>query len=360
MSVKQVFTTASAVRDYDRQAKPAVDVDLSHCSPDERPRMISLINRLAKSKAGFETLQIAADGGYEFHFIKGKSRGYGYCDPENKCVALNPSSSDDKLVGTLCHECRHAGQFIRGKEFENADFNVQSQLLYFRAMEADAQTYAVTACDELNRQGDAGPLQQFYKFYPEIAKAHTNAMEKSGGRQSYRMMTDVFKGWYDQNNTKTSYEEGYQLEPMQEELRNMLRGAAPTMMFSDSVSCQDTVRTLAWTKEGNYFVDDPQILMSGKYMDVSERSFGDMCQFFSRRQELTGDEWDETLRDIPTRPNTLERRVTDMKKVHVKKKKTAPSALKKIMKNKQNHQQPPMTTAQRFMAAHKLIAAKNR
>ena len=303
---------------YSADEKPVVDVDLRTCPKKDRPRMISIINRLAKSPLGLETLQIAAANGYHFNFIKGENRAFGFADPCSKRIALNPNVPDEKLIGTMCHECRHAGQFSRASDLSEEKWDVRTNLIYMRAMEADAQAYAASACEELSRQGDTGPKQQFYKYYPEIAQGFSNALEKNDGKLGHNLLTDTFKAWYDQLGTKSVYEEGYLLEPMQQELRDIAKGKGTTMTFDTTIDAKKTISEIAWTKDGNYFKDDPEILNSGKYLDVSEFTMEQMKKFFEFRKEMTGKDDSAVLDGIPTRPNTIKPRVSEMKKPHIK------------------------------------------
>ena len=158
---------------YDPNEKLTVDVDLSLCSDEEMPRMIHIVNRLAKSEAGRETLEIANKAGVKFGFLDAKTNCFGcYFGGDMKYIGLGPMASDDKLVSTLCHESRHAGQAERMKDIPDRDqLNVASIIRYSRAKEADAQAYAVKACKELEMQGDKGPLATFAKFYPPNYKA---------------------------------------------------------------------------------------------------------------------------------------------------------------------------------------------
>lgn len=305
MSIQEKFKTVNAV-EYDKNAKPAVDVDLSLCrTEEEKARMIHIVNRLAKSPCGLETLEIAKEGKFTFSFFEPGVRCFGACDEAGNWIKLNPTAPDDKLVGTLCHEARHAGQFVRGAHEAFGVQDVRSELILFRSMEADAQTYAVTACEELKQQGDAAPYAQFKDRYPEIEKAFSNALAKNGGQVNNEVMTSTFKGWYDQLRTKTVYEESYQIEPMQKEVVDLREGKAPTLLYTNSVSGEEAVAMAAWTKHGNYFTDDPKILETGKYLDVSEKSMEDIKAFFAFRKELTGLEPDKSIETIPTRPDTV-------------------------------------------------------
>lgn len=303
--------------------KPAVDVDLRYCAKKDRPRMIALINRLARSKVGLETLQIAADNGFHFNFIKGENRAFGFADPEHKRIALNPKFSDAKLVGTMCHECRHAGQFMRASNLEENRWDVKTNLIYMRAMEADAQAYAATACEEMFRLGDEAPKQEFYKYYPPIAKGFTQALIKNDAQLGDQLLTDTFKSWYDQLGTKTVYEANYLLEPMQQDLRDIANGKNKDtqMSFDMSISAQKTISEIAWTQHGNYFKDNPEILNGGKYLDVCDYTMTQMQKYFEIRKEMTGKDDAKALDGIPTRGDSIPPRTKGMKKPAAKKEK---------------------------------------
>ncbi len=352
MSLKVAFQQSNSVSTFYPDEKPVIDVDLRTCPKKDRPRMISMINRLAKSELGRETLQIAAENGYHFNFIRGKNRAFGFADPVSKRIALNPAFSDEKLIGTMCHECRHAGQFVRASDLDEEKWDVKTNLIYMRAMEADAQAYAASACEELHRLGDTGPKQEFYKYYPEIAKGFSEALIKNDGKLGHNLLTDTFKAWYDQLGTKSVYEEGYLLEPMQQELRNIAKGKG-SMTFETSISAQKTIAEIAWTKDGNYFRDDPEILNGGKYLDVSEFTMEQMKKFFEFRKEMTGKDDSKALNGIPTRPNTIKPRVPEMKKPPVSQ---INPIIKKILKNKEmlkkNTLAAKFVKAQKFAAKH--------
>lgn len=235
---------------YDPNEKLTVDVDLSLCSDEEMPRMIHIVNRLAKSEAGRETLEIANKAGVKFGFLDAKTNCFGcYFGGDMKYIGLGPMASDDKLVSTLCHESRHAGQAERMKDIPDRDqLNVASIIRYSRAKEADAQAYAVKACKELEMQGDKGPLATFAKFYPPIYKAYEASIAKEGVLND-KVVADVFKGWYDQTGTKQNYEEGYIIEPMHDAIKgNFTR----MYTFAENVDSKTIVEKVGWTKNGNY------------------------------------------------------------------------------------------------------------
>jgi len=173
----------------------------------------------------------------------------------------------------------------------------------FRAMEADAQTNAVTACYELYQLGDKAPYEIFKSTYPEIEKAFHDALVANNGLVDNRVMTEAFKGWYDQNGTKRAYERGYELEPMEDEIADLKAGKKPTLLYNEPFDTAETVKMASYTDNGSYFVDDPKILESGKYLDVAESSMRIMKNFFEIRKTLTGLPVDKTLAELPVRPD---------------------------------------------------------
>ena len=306
MSLKEALLPKEAPV-YDKNAKPVVDIDMTECKPEHQPRMIALVNRLAKSPCGLETLQIAAENGFKFSFFDKGVRCCGACDEAGHWVRLNENESDDKLIGTLCHECRHAGQFVRGAHEAQGVMDIKSELIVFRAMEADAQTYGITACKELALQGETGPYETFKKRYPEIEKAFDTAYQKEG-KVNHNVMTATFEGWYDQLRTKTVYEEAYQIEPMTKEIYDLQQGKKPTLFYDkQSMGAEEAVAMAGWTKNGNYYVNDPKRLESGKFLDVAQATMEDFNDFFRMRKELTGMEPDKSIKDLPVRPNSMPR-----------------------------------------------------
>jgi len=307
--IKDIFDKVFSSEQYDASVKPVVDIDMTECKKADRPRMIALVNRLAKSPCGLETLQIAAENGFKFSFFEPGVRCCGACDELGHWVRLNPAETDDKLVGTLAHECRHAGQFVRGAHEAFGVLDVRSELIAFRAMEADAQTYAVTACKELALQGETGPYETFKKRYPEIEKAFDTAYQAAGNKITHEVMTETFEGWYDQLRTKTVYEEAYQIEPMTKEIYGIKQGKEPTLFYNkQTMSGEEAIALAGWTKNGNYYTKDPKRLESGKFLDVAEATMQDLKDFFKMRKELTGMEPDPSLASVPTRPDTMERK----------------------------------------------------
>ncbi|MBO4643861.1 MAG: hypothetical protein J5716_04550 [Alphaproteobacteria bacterium] len=294
--------------------KPVVDIDLSQCPVKDRPRMIALVNRLAKSPAGLEMLTFAAENGYHFNFMTGSSTANGVMSECGKRISLNPHRSDAKLVSTLCHECRHAFQHAHSSVLdEEHNLDVQSNILYKRAMEADAQAYAIRASKELALQGDLEPYYAFKKHYPEIEKAFDQAYQAADNEITNEVMTKTFESWYDQDCMKAVYENTYILKPMLNDLTWIQKGV-PGKEFNRAVSAQQTIQEITQTKDGNYFTDDPEILNTSKYKAVTEKTAEQIEKYVQYRKEMTGDDVSAILKGIQKRPNVPAAEAVEMKK----------------------------------------------
>lgn len=304
--------------EYNPNEKLSVDVDISLCTEEEKPRMINIVNRLAKSEAGRETLEIAAKAGYKFGFLDAATNCFGCCFGGGmKCIGLGPMASDDKLVSTLCHECRHAGQGVRMRGIPDRDhLNVASIIRASRAKEADAQAYALKACKELEMQGDAGPLATFAKFYPPIYSAYEKSFAKHG-EMNDKVVADVFKGWYDQTGTKQNYEEGYIIEPMHESLEMHKKGKynVDVYTFEANVTSEQVVEKIGWTKNGNYLAgENPKFLDDEHFLSIGERTKEDAQAFFKLREDVISIKPDKSVDSMPTHKDAFARKLPEMGK----------------------------------------------
>ena len=312
MAVKEAFNTDLQTGKSYPESKPVANLDLSLCEPENRPRMIAIANLLAKSPIGLETLQTAVDLGYRFNFANDGRKANGTTNFFFKRITLNPHLSDDKLIGTLCHECRHAVQNSHSSALKNEErWDIRSNLLYNRAIEADAQTFSICACKELALQGNDKPYAEFKEKYPEIEKEFDAAFRGAGNKITPEVMTKTFEGWYDQDCMKTRYEQGYILQPMANDLKWMQRGAEGKP-FDASVSAQQTIKEVTQTKDGNYFTDDPEILNGGKYMAVTEYTMEQMKNYMEARKQLKKGDKSALLDGIPTCTNVV---VPDMVRI---------------------------------------------
>ncbi len=230
MSLKSAFEGIKrAFGEYPNQAL-IVPIDISKCNPSEKLRMTDIVNRLAKSEMGKHTLEAAAKAGYQFSFER-MFDASGYANLDNKVIVLNSVNSDNSLITTLCHECRHAEQMDRytNKGIRDDELDIPSNILLFRAMEADAQACAFFAAQELSRCGDSAPKMSFSFSAPKISNAGKKALKQTGGQLNHEVLTKAFQAWYDQKNIKGIYEEAYIVSPMEKTLRNLKANIPETL-----------------------------------------------------------------------------------------------------------------------------------
>ena len=311
----EIFEAPVVKKEYDPNAKLSIDVDISLCTDEERPRMISIINRLAKTEAGRETLEVAAADGVKFGFLDAATNCFGCSFGGINCIGLGPRASDDKLVSTLCHEARHAGQNVRMKDIPERDqLNVESIIRASRAKEADAQAYAVKACKELEMQGDPAPLRAFAHFYPAIFAAYSKALAEQNGVMNDQVVVGTFKGWYDQTGTKQNYEEGYIIDPMHDAIEQFGKGKTDDVYtFGKSVTSEEVVEKIGWTRKGNYLAgENPKFLDEERFISIGERTKKDAQDFFKIRKEMTGIEADTSVDSMPTHKDAFERKLPEM------------------------------------------------
>ena len=320
--LQAAFEAPVVKKEYDPQAEPVIDnIDLTICTDEERPRMVALINRLAKSEAGKETLEIAAKAGYKFGFLDASSGDAGTCFGSLHAVGLNPVVSDDKLISTLCHESRHAGQKNRMKDIPDRDLlDVASGVRRARAEEADAQAYAVVACKQLEMQGDKAPLTAFAES--QMGAGTYAVFEKSLAEQNGvlndKVLLDAFKGWYShegiQDIVKQLYEEVYILKPMRQAVQQFDEGNTEGVYtFSEKLSSKDLIQQIGWTGKGNYMAgENPDFLDGEQYIGIAERTKQDANIFFRIRKEKTGIEKDTSIDAIPTYKDKFPRRFPEM------------------------------------------------
>lgn len=331
MAVTEAFNTKQQPKISYPDINPVVDMDLILCPAENRPRMIAIANLLAKSPLGMETLQNAVELGYRFAFMNDDRKANGSTSFSAKRILLNPHMSDDKLVGTLCHECRHAVQKSRSAALDEEErWDIRSNLLYNRAMEADAQTYAICACKELALQGTDKPYAEFKEKYPEIEKAFDTAYRAAGNKITHKVMTKAFEGWYDQEVMKTRYEQGYILKPLAGDLKWMQRGLCGKS-FDRSVSVWQTIKELTQTKDGNYFTDNPEVLNGGKYMSVTENTMQQMKNYMEARKMLNKGDKSFVLEGIPTRLDVFISDMVEIKKPEPKNTDVQAALMRKIM-----------------------------
>jgi len=125
--------------------------------------------------------------------------------PNINLIALNDSLLNmDSMKFVLVHEARHREQSMMGKnKIYHKNLDAASDLMFGRAIEADADVQALQACKEWEALGNKGPLKEF----SQNRRAMIEAYNKNNS------LSDAFKGWYADELTTAKYERLYCILP---------------------------------------------------------------------------------------------------------------------------------------------------
>ena len=284
--------------------KPEIDIKVKgrkgkKKETDEK-RLIGFVNTIARhSPFGRAVLEDAAKDGYTL-VMENQKGTFGFCDKEMKVIALNPRVSDALLIATLAHESRHAQQFSHGAEDRFGIYNLKSEVMYSRAMEADAETAAAATCHEINiNGGDVRPWREFARDSVEIAEGFMVQATVGKPQVTDKMLQGAFNGWYKDVGTVISYEEDYIIGTMKEALKGKNEDMPP---YDQNATSEEIVNQFCFNAEGKcYWADNPQVLNDYEKLAVSEDTHRMAQTFFSVRQQRTGQEADKTLNDVDVR-----------------------------------------------------------
>ncbi len=261
-------------------------------------KLKQLIDRSAKSDFARDGMEIAGKGGYTVEFIHAEGKGGG-CEKDSKSITLSPHIQDNNLLCIFAHETRHAGQFERGLDEEFGFETIKSSIIKTRSAEADAEAAAAKVCYELAKNGNSLPLSAMRRRSPNIVNPFEKAATEKGGVESGKAQTEAFKGWYDNDNLKHSYEESYEITDMTKALRE---GTSGDRTYSEVITGKKITELVCWNgKKGNYFTDNPKILENGKYLDVDKTTLTFFKDYFKKREEKTGKAPDKSIEKLPVR-----------------------------------------------------------
>lgn len=277
--------------------KPAVDLEIKG-SEQEKKRLAALVNRVAKSSPfGRSVLETAAANGYSLSFEMQFS-SFGFCERDKKAIVLDPKTSDDRLIAVLAHEGRHAQQFSNGADENFGKRTVKSSLMYFRAMEADAEAVSAVTCLEMKSAGDAAPWQKISGASPHITDKLHFFENMKNVRAASGMLMSAFEGWYEDPMIKEAYEMAYILKPMK---RAMKKKSYDDVPFDRTETSAEIVRLICRGPQGCYFENRPDVLESPEKLDMASMTISQAGHFFAVRQMHTGKEPDTSFHDLKTR-----------------------------------------------------------
>lgn len=154
-------------------------------SMDRMRRLMETAKKNSPTAARTINYAFAYGCGFNFQDI---DKAYGAYDKSNNMVYLNPKYSDEELLSTLVHECRHA---LQPKGFENRANNIRTNLQWTRATEADATAHECAAAYEM--KNDLPQVwNNFKKGHAEVAAAYEAAADKRD-----KALGEAFKAWHD-------------------------------------------------------------------------------------------------------------------------------------------------------------------
>lgn len=171
---------------------------------NEESRIKAVMDEMAKSKIGKQLIADAVEHKTTVAF-DGAMRAYGSYDEVKNHLRLNPTSSHDRLVGTLSHELRHAQQFQKGILLDALLDTPKSYIQNQAAIEADASATSCAVCYELALQGNEKPLESLREKDPHFVNPFQNAAVK-GGFENGEAYKAAFKGWFTDYCTRDSYD----------------------------------------------------------------------------------------------------------------------------------------------------------
>lgn len=252
-----------------RQSK---DVDTS----DER--MERLKDMLRASKTGRQTLEFLEQKGAKLIFES--MDYYGYFEPKENKVALNPAFSDEDCAVTFVHEVRHAWQDTQmidnGLESTtNPTMTPKSFLVSGFFIEADACASEVTYAHEMREKNpkiwEAHQKSPYAPMSTEFEKTFKETGDVAQAREAALLK------WFDLR-VKKSYEDTY-VEYMSE-VANELRKEKEMepQYFAEDRSTKTMIDLMGKDYDGNKFFTKTKALETEDKLFLTEKGANDLAK----------------------------------------------------------------------------------
>ncbi|MCQ2966302.1 MAG: hypothetical protein MJ250_06160 [Alphaproteobacteria bacterium] len=270
----------------------------------EKRRLTYLVNTISRSsEIGKAVLSDAAKAGFELSFEM-QPGTCGYCgrDEETKKphIVLNPTLSDNELITTLAHEARHAQQDTRGCTYEFGDCTPKSEIMLYRAMEADAQATSLMTClDIREKTGNAGPLNKFRSESSIIANKIPREIlnNKIPFKPTNVLYQQAFDGWYEDGKMMYAYENAYISRPM---ARYREKESFSEHPYDKKLTSAQIVSMVCVNADGkSYWENKQNVLETPDKLKINSSTAEYMKAFFGHRQHKTGQAPDPELKTIP-------------------------------------------------------------
>ena len=305
MDLSRIFSGGQSGNYSDQPSdKPEIDIKIEgrkgSKNKTDKKRLTGFVNTIARhSPFGRAILEDAAKNGYTL-VMENQKGSHGFCDKDTKIIALNPSSSDNMLIATLAHESRHAQQFSRGAESDFGIYDLKGDIMFSRAMEADAETAAAATCHEIRiNSGNGGPWKEMVEDSRTIAMGFASATPTLNAPVSDKMLQGAFNGWYKDISMVESYERGYIVEEMRNSMKNKEK---PMLAYDRKTSSEELVNMLCPGVDGKcYWADNPNVLEDPEKLEIAIETRNVAKTFFNVRQMREGKTPDPTLDELDIR-----------------------------------------------------------
>lgn len=285
-SLKQIFKapkTAPKAKKAKLTTYQVHGITIRVDNEESKQKLTEIIEKLQEIETGRGVLKVLEESKTPL-LMESLGNTIGYFSSPDLKIALNYEVPAKKLCSTLVHESHHLMQYLNGgKDYDRFSLDLKSQIMNDRAKEADAQTWAIRACQEWKELGDDAPYEEFKRYYPPIEAAFDKAMKANNYVMDNRVLTETFKGWYDQDGVRTVYENNYMLSPAVSDITR-LSASTPAeraeaiekeedhIIFAyqdrDDLKSMSPETVIAVSSATDYFIDDPAILEEPRFLGV--------------------------------------------------------------------------------------------
>ncbi len=173
-------------------------------SQEDLDRLEAALTELRKTKTGAKLIDDATEHKTPIRLDRAM-RAYGSYDEVTNNLKLNANNDENRMVGTLAHELRHAQQFQKGILLDAYLDTPKTYIQNQAAIEADASATSCAVCYELALQGNDKPLEALRQKDPHFVNPFQNAAVK-GGLVDGSAYQAAFKGWFTDYMTRDSYD----------------------------------------------------------------------------------------------------------------------------------------------------------
>ncbi len=170
---------------------PVDKAEIERREKEREERVKRLIDRVAKSSpTGKKIIESAIERGISIGIDGDKGNSLGSYMPSMKYVSLNEKASDEQLLSTIVHECRHSEQNPK----RDMSYTMYASIGETRAMEADAMAHECAAVYQM-RKAEPETYKLFCNRHGGIMQAYEASFEKD--KDETKAKAEAFKAWYD-------------------------------------------------------------------------------------------------------------------------------------------------------------------